>query len=393
VWPKDYDSFSRVLIGVLFIGYLMISERLFQGSTIKIGLSVLFWISSSVIMLSPKSWWTRKRIWMATFVIALETAIGFVLYQETRLLYFFAVVILALSFRLSMSKTSLPAIVALFVTAALYMRFGHGDLFSLLSFVLLAAALYITVRNRIQRNQMFEENKRHLIELQEAYDQLQEASSTAMQYAVLEERARIARDIHDAVGHSLTSLIVQMQALRYMMANDPMQAGRSLDVMLEVARQGLQDIRASVHSLAEDRSSSGITSFKALLSRMEATASIRSTFHAQVTDDELDSEMNGIFFRVLQEAITNVIRHSGASEVEVGLSKEKGFIVMRIRDNGKLSSDQTVDVGFGLKEMRARLESRGGRLGCASVEPHGFELLAAIPDGEEATHRSVDQEG
>ncbi|MCC2685656.1 MAG: two-component sensor histidine kinase, partial [Paenibacillaceae bacterium] len=287
VWPKDYDSFSRVLIGVLFIGYLMISERLFQGSTIKIGLSVLFWISSSVIMLSPKSWWTRKRIWMATFVIALETAIGFVLYQETRLLYFFAVVILALSFRLSMSKTSLPAIVALFVTAALYMRFGHGDLFSLLSFVLLAAALYITVRNRIQRNQMFEENKRHLIELQEAYDQLQEASSTAMQYAVLEERARIARDIHDAVGHSLTSLIVQMQALRYMMANDPMQAGRSLDVMLEVARQGLQDIRASVHSLAEDRSSSGITSFKALLSRMEATASIRSTFHAQVTDDEL----------------------------------------------------------------------------------------------------------
>jgi signal transduction histidine kinase len=116
---------------------------------------------------------------------------------------------------------------------------------------------------------------------------------------------------------------------------------------------------------------------------MEATASIRSTFHAQVTDEELDSEMNGILFRVLQEAITNVIRHSRASEVEVGLSKEEGFIVMRIRDNGKLSSDQTVDVGFGLKEMQARLESRGGRLSYAAVEPHGFELEAAIPDGEQ----------
>jgi signal transduction histidine kinase len=252
--------------------------------------------------------------------------------------------------------------------------------------------LYVTVRNRIQRNQIFEENKRHLMELQEAYDQLQEASATAMQYAVLEERARIARDIHDAVGHSLTSLIVQMQALRYMMANDSAQAERSLDLMLGVARQGLQDIRTSVHSLAEDRSGSGITSFKALLSRMEATASIRYTFHTEVTDDELDTEMNGILFRVLQEAITNVIRHSGASEVEVGLSKEGGFIVMRIRDNGKLSSDQTVGVGFGLKVMQARLEDRGGRLCYSAVEPHGFELEAAMPDGEQRD-LSDDQEG
>ena len=369
-------------MGLIFICYLMISEQFFQGSAVKIGLNVLFLVSIAGSMFSPKSWWTRRRLWMAAGVMALETAAGLVLYRETKLLYFLAVVILVLSIRLSMSKTSLPAMVALLVTAALYMRFGRGDMFSLLSFMLLAVALYVTARNRIQRNQIFEENKRHLKELQEAYDQLQEASATAMQYAVLEERARIARDIHDAVGHSLTSLIVQMQALRYMITNDPSQAGRSLDEMLGVARQGLQDIRVSVHSLAEDRSSSGITSFKALLSRMEATASIRYTFHTQVTDDELDSEMNVIWFRVLQEALTNVIRHSGATEVEVSLSREAGFLVMRIRDNGRLSPDQIVGEGFGLRVMKTRLEDRGGRLCYAAVEPHGFELEAALPDEE-----------
>jgi signal transduction histidine kinase len=380
--PKEYNGYGRALIGVVFICYLMISEQLFRGPVVQVGFHVLFWVSFSAILFSPKPWWNRTRLWAAAAVMALETAAGVVLYREMKLLYFLAVVVLVLTFRLSGSRTSVPAIATLFVTAALYLRFGSGDLFSLLSFVLLAAAMYFTARNRMQRNQIYEENKRHLEELQEAYDQLQEASATAMQYAVLEERARIARDIHDAVGHSLTSLIVQMQALRYMMANDPEQAGRSLDEMLTVARQGLQDIRTSVHSLAEDRSSSGLISFKALLSRMEATASIRYTFRADVTDDELDSEMNGILFRVLQEALTNVIRHSGATEVDVGLRREAGRIVMRIRDNGTLASGQQVGEGFGLKVMRARLEERGGQLRYAAVEPHGFELEAAMPAGD-----------
>jgi signal transduction histidine kinase len=381
---KDYRAYGRALVGVVLICFLMDSEQLFRGPAVQIGLNVLFWASFCGIMFSPKSWWTRWRIRLAAAVMVLETAAGLVLYRETRLLYFMAVVSLVLSFRMSPYRTPLPAIVTLFVTAALYIRFGHGDIFSLLSFVLIAAALYMTTRHRMQRNQMYEENKRHLEELQEAYDQLQEASATAMQYAVLEERARIARDIHDAVGHSLTSLIVQMQALRYMMVNDPEQAGRSLDEMLAVARQGLQDIRTSVHSLAADRSSSGLTSFKALLSRMEATASIRYTFRTEVTDEDLDSEMNGVLFRVLQEALTNVIRHSGATEVEVSLRREAEDIVMRIRDNGALASEQTIGEGFGLKVMKERVEERGGRLRYAIVEPHGFELEAAMPEGGQA---------
>jgi signal transduction histidine kinase len=117
----------------------------------------------------------------------------------------------------------------MFVTATLYIQFGFKDLFSFISFALFSVVLYLNIRSRMQRNEMFELNKRHLAELQEAYDQLQEASVKVMQYAVLEERTRIARDIHDAVGHSLTSLIVQMQALRYMIKKDPAQAEQSLE--------------------------------------------------------------------------------------------------------------------------------------------------------------------
>jgi signal transduction histidine kinase len=199
----------------------------------------------------------------------------------------------------------------------------------------------------------------------------------------LEERGRIAREIHDAVGYSLTSLIVQMQALRYMIKKEPVQAEQSLEGMLIVARQGLHDIRTSVHSLADDRIRSGITPLKALLSRMEASASIRYTFHADLNEEDLDVDINGILFRVLQEAITNVIRHSTATLVEVSLKRESENILMRIRDNGILESTQKINEGFGLKVMKARLEERGGRLRYSIAKPHGFEIVAEIPTAEQ----------
>nr|WP_285855215.1 sensor histidine kinase [Paenibacillus cellulositrophicus] len=200
-----------------------------------------------------------------------------------------------------------------------------------------------------------------------------------MQYAVLEERARIARDIHDAVGHSLTSLIVQMQALRYMIKQDPVHAGETLEEMLSVARQGLQNIRESVHALAGDLSFSGMTAMKSLLIRMEATASISYNFQADINDEDLPTETYETLFRVLQESVTNVIRHSNATQVEVNLSRENHEITMIIRDNGTLNGEHGINEGFGLKVMRDRLKEKGGGLHYRIPESGGFEIVAALP--------------
>jgi signal transduction histidine kinase len=111
---------------------------------------------------------------------------------------------------------------------------------------------------------------------------------------------------------------------------------------------------------------------------MEASASIRYTFHSDLNDEDLDVEDCRILFRVLQEAITNVIRHSQATQVDVSLKREAGNIKLRIRDNGMLQSGQKISEGFGLKVMKARLEERGGSLHYTILEPHGFEIIAEI---------------
>ncbi|MGV3466101.1 MAG: sensor histidine kinase [Heyndrickxia sp.] len=387
LWDNIQQN-RRKMISVAVIFFLMFVNRLFIGPFPKLFLNFLIWLTYTIALFIPKSWWTKIRIALMAIVVGIETAVGVFWFHEIMLIYLLAIVIFYVSSQLSLKKSPIPAMLAMLMTAIFYIRYGKEDLFSILSFLFFAIVLYFTIRIRMQRNEMYNLNQQQLVELQEAYEQLQEASVTSMQYAVLEERTRIAKEIHDAVGHSLTSLIVQMQALKYMIKKDTVEAEQSLENMLGVARKGLQDIRTSVHSLADNQVISGLTPLKALLSKMEAATGIRYTFQSEITEDDLTIDLNGILFRVLQEATTNIIRHSQASLVNVRLKKRSSEIMMCISDNGILDSHYEVKEGFGLKVMKERLEEIGGRLYYSILEPHGFEIRASIPI--EPLHKKID---
>lgn len=349
--------------GVLL--YLMHLAGMFAGPAEKVILNVLIGLSYCGLFFFPKNWWNKRRAGIAVIIVTLETAANLIWYQETELLYLLVIVIFYARLQSVLSKWLGPAVAALLIAAMFYVRFGQPNPANIISYILLTFALFYAIR----------------AELQEAYDQLQEATATTMRFAILEERTRIARDIHDSVGHSITSLIVQLQAMRYMIKQDPAQAERALDGMLAVARQGLGDIRSAVHALADDQSLSGAASLKALLSRMEATAGIRYTFHNELWDEDMGDLEFGTLFKMLQEAITNAVRHSRATELEVGLRREAGDIVMTIRDDGALLYGEGIAEGFGLRAMKARLEERGGRLRYGARKPHGFDIVAHIPAG------------
>ncbi|NBD24124.1 sensor histidine kinase [Paenibacillus glycinis] len=385
---QDPRAVARTAAGTAFIFIMMYLNDFFAGSPVKIALNALI-CATYVSRLLLRDFWRPKRMSVAFVLLAgLETAAGMIWYDETVLIYFLAVIVLTTALRLSFASPRVPLLATMILITGIYTAFGNVDLPSFLSFAFISFFFYINVRSRRQRDSMYEQNKQHLAELQAAYAQLQEASVTSMRNAVLDERTRIARDIHDAVGHSLTSLVVQLQATRYMVAKDPAQAEQSLDGMLSVARQGLQDIRTSVHSLADDRSVSGLAPLKALLSRMEATTSIGYAFSAELREEDAGPAAYALLFGVLQEALTNMIRHAGATHVDVELRTESGRIAMRVRDDGEAVAE-TVQEGFGLKMMRARLEERGGRLTYGAAKPHGFEIIAELPAGSGTEDRDA----
>lgn len=393
---KYASNLRPAVIGIVIL-YSMYSVGLFAGSTSQVALNGLIWLLYICILFIPKSKWDPKHAWVAFGLLLGITGVNLYWYHDRELVYFFIFIAFYALLRLILPKPLWPALLTLLITAVLFIRFGALNLTGIVTYISLAIVLYSVIRRRMMRKEMHEQNLRHLAELRKAYDELQEASAMSMRFAVLEERTRIARDIHDSVGHSFTSLIVQLQALRYMVRQDPGLTEHTIDEMLAVARQGLQDIRNSVHELADDPSISGKAALNALLSRMEASTGIRYVVHDELPDGELGDGIYGILFKILQEAITNVVRHAQATEVEVNLRRDNRNIVMNIRDNGKLQAGQAISEGFGLKTMRTRVEEKGGSLQFMARELNGLEIVTKLPESLGQLDRSIskteDKEG
>src|SRR6266581_1551527 len=146
-------------------------------------------------------------------------------------------------------------------------------------------ALYFCIRAINIYKESYRLTQRHVQELAEAHRELQqthaalqEASVHSMRYAALAERTRLARDMHDGIGHQLTSLIVQLQALEIMLPGDPQQAVRAVPAMLEAARQAMAEVRQAVRAWQEDESGLGLVALQGLISQCAAHSTLALEF-------------------------------------------------------------------------------------------------------------------
>ncbi|GIO31528.1 MULTISPECIES: sensor histidine kinase [Paenibacillus] len=250
------------------------------------------------------------------------------------------------------------------------------------------AGIYLLMWGSKVRKDARRMEQRHLRELTEAHQQLEqayaqlheahleleEAAERSLRYAVLEERSRIAADIHDSIGHGLTSVIVQLQALPYMIRAAPDEARSALQSVTEIARGCLQDVRAVVHEMG--LSHTGMTGLKKLADNFAERSGLEADFAADL-HEQIPPEQIDVLYRILQEGLTNVLRHAEATAAEIRLSGERDRITMTIRDNGRAESP--VKPGFGLSAMKARCEKAGGSLAIRTIHPHGLELVAQLP--------------
>ncbi|WP_274654356.1 sensor histidine kinase [Paenibacillus humicola] len=234
-------------------------------------------------------------------------------------------------------------------------------------------------------------SKRHLHELheahwhlQQAHLELQEVAVHSMRYAALSERTRLARDIHDGIGHQLTSLIIQLQAVEMMLPGRAEEAAEQVPVMLGVARQAMGEIRSAVRDWSADESGLSLSALRGLVSQCAAHSGIHVQFECdEDVFPELPMAAGTALYRILQEALTNAMKHSHAGTVRIGLQKENGAIVMHVTDDGIVSGDTDLQPDFGIKGMIQRCEAAGGRLTWAFNPPHGLAVRAEIPiEGE-----------
>lgn len=198
--------------------------------------------------------------------------------------------------------------------------------------------------------------------------------------ATLAERNRIAREIHDSVGHILTALNIQLDSTIAFWQSRPNEAWNFLNEAKELATQTLDEIRYSVATLRDDPIEK--KDFKAAVNALLDEFSQRTNISPQcdiVLTYPPTEETNTTLYRILQEALTNIAKHSEAEAVIVKLRSLSDRLYLLIEDNGKGFDPQQNTTGFGLQGMRERITAMGGNLQISSSVDRGCSITIDIP--------------
>jgi signal transduction histidine kinase len=193
------------------------------------------------------------------------------------------------------------------------------------------------------------------------------------------ERLRIARELHDALGHRLTALTLNLEAaLRRIAADEGGAARENVETAQSLARGLLADVREIV---AANQNDGELT---AGLERLIDSIP-RPRIHLQIANELRvdDPSRRHILLRSVQEIVTNSARHADAENLWIIIERRNEEVHIRAHDDGQGTNGHAD--GFGLRGMRERVESAGGTLSVDSTPGHGFEVVAAIPASAKAS--------
>lgn len=196
--------------------------------------------------------------------------------------------------------------------------------------------------------------------------------------SVLEERARLARELHDAVSQRLFSIRAHARAAEVLVTKDPARASAELAIIAELGAQAHGELRAAIDGLAPPELDGLAESLRryALLAGRAQGITVRLSV-AEVP--ELDPRVQAAAFRVAQEALNNALRHSGASEISVSLSRKPRRVVLQVSDDGTGFDPGLASSGLGLASMRERAAAVGGTLQVTSAPGAGTQVRLAVP--------------
>ena len=200
--------------------------------------------------------------------------------------------------------------------------------------------------------------------------------------AVLDERTRIARELHDIVAHAVSMMVVQAGAAEQVVEEDPVFARRALETIRSTGADALSEMRRVVNMLRDaDEPGAlapqpGLDALPALVEDVRA-AGLRATLDVVGEPRPLPAGVGLAAYRITQEALTNVRRHASATHVSVRVGYEEDAVSVEVVDDGVGTVDPRG--GHGLAGMRERAAMYGGRLEAGSVNGSGFAVRATLP--------------
>jgi signal transduction histidine kinase len=244
----------------------------------------------------------------------------------------------------------------------------YGTLLSALAIAVVPAMIALLIRARRESEREVREQERR-------------------RYAY-EERLRIARDVHDVVGHSLAVITMQAGVALHLLDKEravqarPDRVADSLEAIKKTSREALAELRTTLEVFRSDSDEShsplpGLARLDALVDGLRSAGREVAVVREGADDQGVSAAVDQAAFRIIQESLTNVVRHAGAAQATIRVSREAGMLIIEVSDDGPAS--RVPPDGNGIRGMRERARAVGGTLEVSVREPSGLLVRADLP--------------
>ena len=252
----------------------------------------------------------------------------------------------------------------------------QGTASALSTSVLILFLVYILF---LIQDQMLESAQMRRIndELRTLNHQLEEMADVREKMGETRERNRLAREIHDTLGHTLTGLSTGIDAAKTLLQRDPDMAIKQLDILSATAREGLKDVRRSVRKLRPDALENHTLkgALETMIEEFMRSSGVKVSYVCHLDSLDFQPDEEDTIYLIVQECMTNSVRHGQASPIYISFGKDQDTLILIIEDDGKGCVD--IQEGFGLHHMKERIALLNGNVRFYGRD--GFEVLVELP--------------
>lgn len=334
-------------------------SRLVLATVATIAFAVVYEVAVWSVMSEREDWAGRRWVWTAilgAFAVGLALAFG----GDFVVAFLFVAVSAAMTLPERQGRIAVAAVSGATLAFGLALGVDSSRTWAFAITVLMIGIALTWVRRMV-----------------DLIHQLRQAREQVARLAVNEERLRFARDLHDLLGHSLSTIALKTQVARRLVTRDPQAAERELEEVEALTQRSLGEVRDAVGGYRRITLAGEIEGARSAL----AAAGIAATI---TTDDRALDDSSSVLAWTIREGVTNVIRHSGARRCDIVVHGDDGAATVEVVDDGKGTPSlpmfrRDTEPGSGLTGLAERVRSVGGHLEAGRLAGGGFRLVASVP--------------
>jgi signal transduction histidine kinase len=268
---------------------------------------------------------------------------------------------------------------------------GNGITF--LSLTIVCITIQYLIHERFARQQLLEQITRTNAELKEAHRQLAESAIQEQELAVLRERTRLAREMHDTLGHALVLVAVKLEAAQKLREVNPARCDQELETTREIVRSSMKELRASIANLRSPalEREPACRALSRYAREMAQRNDLHIAYDLYPDIEGLPEPIEEALWKVGQEALANIEKHAQARNVLLHISRQDGQIFLKIEDDGiglppglcqhqeNAASYQSPNGHYGLNGMLERVKNVQGHLSIQSDSERGTAIAVTLP--------------